>query len=101
MSLDRTIVCSDCRTEFVFTESEQEFFASKGFTEPRRCPACRAQRKAARNGDSSSSPRSYSASNGTREMFSAICSSCGQEARVPFQPSGNKPVYCSDCFRSR
>ena len=38
---------------------------------------------------------------GTREMFSATCSSCGKEAQVPFRPSGNKPVYCSDCFRAR
>jgi len=36
-----------------------------------------------------------------REMFSATCSSCGQEAQVPFQPSGDKPVYCSTCFEQR
>ena len=34
-----------------------------------------------------------------REMFSATCDSCGKEARVPFRPTGTKPVYCSDCFR--
>lgn len=33
-----------------------------------------------------------------RQMFSAICSECGNEARVPFQPRGDRPVYCSDCF---
>jgi CxxC-x17-CxxC domain-containing protein len=32
-------------------------------------------------------------------MYSAVCSNCGQEALVPFQPSGDKPVYCSDCFQ--
>ena len=31
-------------------------------------------------------------------MFSVTCSACGNEARVPFQPRGDKPVYCSDCF---
>ncbi len=31
-------------------------------------------------------------------MYSATCSTCGREARVPFQPRGDKPVYCSDCF---
>ena len=36
-----------------------------------------------------------------REMFSATCSSCGKEAQVPFQPSGDKPVYCSSCFEQR
>ena len=33
-----------------------------------------------------------------REMFSVTCSSCGNDALVPFQPRGDKPVYCSDCF---
>ena len=36
-----------------------------------------------------------------REMFSATCSSCGNEAQVPFRPTSGKPVYCSDCFRSQ
>ena len=34
-------------------------------------------------------------------MYSATCSTCGKEARVPFQPRGDKPVYCSDCFTPR
>ncbi|TME68042.1 MAG: hypothetical protein E6I48_17285, partial [Chloroflexi bacterium] len=38
---------------------------------------------------------------GAREMFTATCSNCGKEARVPFQPRGDKPVYCSDCFEQR
>lgn len=32
------------------------------------------------------------------EMHSAICSKCKNECQVPFQPTGNKPVYCRDCF---
>ncbi|HEY5476349.1 MAG TPA: CxxC-x17-CxxC domain-containing protein [Tepidiformaceae bacterium] len=34
-------------------------------------------------------------------MFSAICGSCGKEAKVPFQPRGDRPVYCNDCFQSQ
>lgn len=33
-----------------------------------------------------------------KEMYDAICSNCGRECRVPFEPTGSKPVYCSDCF---
>jgi CxxC-x17-CxxC domain-containing protein len=33
-------------------------------------------------------------------MFPAVCASCGVETEVPFQPSGEKPVYCRDCFQS-
>ena len=43
---DKTLVCSDCGAEFVFTEGEQEFYAEKGFTnEPKRCPECRKAKK--------------------------------------------------------
>ena len=100
---DKTLTCRDCGQSFSFTVGEQEFFASRGFTnEPSRCPECRAERKASRgSGGYSSGGYSSGGSGGygrEREMFSATCSSCGNEARVPFQPRGDKPVYCSDCF---
>jgi hypothetical protein len=45
---DKTLTCKDCGAEFIFSASEQEFYAEKGFTnEPGRCPSCRAARKAA------------------------------------------------------
>ena len=99
---DKALTCADCSQEFIFTASEQEFFTEKGFSEPRRCPSCRAARKAARNAESGggNTGGGYSGG-GSREMFSATCSSCGREARVPFQPTGSKPVYCSDCFRTQ
>ena len=100
---DRTLSCADCRQEFVFTASEQQFYADRQFSEPRRCPSCRASRKASR-GTGGSSGGGYSSGGydrGPREMFSATCSSCGREAQVPFRPSGAKPVYCSDCFTTQ
>ena len=35
------------------------------------------------------------------EMFSTTCDQCGKDCEVPFRPSGDKPVYCSDCFESK
>lgn len=47
---DKTIKCVDCGQEFTFTAGEQEFYASKGFTnEPKRCKTCREARKASNN----------------------------------------------------
>lgn len=34
-----------------------------------------------------------------RQMFPAVCSDCGRSCEVPFEPTGEKPVYCSDCFQ--
>src|SRR6266851_4041919 len=97
MSADTTLTCRDCGQAFTFTSGEQDFYASRGFSEPSRCADCRAARKAQRDGGGGCS----SGARGEREMFNATCSSCGQEAKVPFQPSGDKPVYCSACFQQR
>ena len=103
MYTDKLLTCADCGAEFTFTAGEQEFHASKGFTNPPgRCPTCRSARRAQRDGGSySSGGAGRSSYGGQREMFSATCASCGKEAQVPFQPRGDKPVYCSDCFRSQ
>ena len=106
---DKTLVCVDCGQEFAFTASEQQFYTDRQFSEPRRCPSCRAARKAARGNDSyggngggsNGGGGSRGFDRGPREMFSATCASCGREAQVPFQPNGSKPVYCSDCFSSQ
>ena len=124
MYQDKILTCADCGQQFAFSTSEQQFYADRQFSEPRRCPSCRASRKASRGGGSYSGGggSSYSAggytggsigsygggsgySNGgsraPREMFTATCSSCGREAKVPFRPTSGKPVYCNDCFASR
>ncbi len=113
---DKTLQCRDCGNEFVFSAGEQEFYATRGFSEPTRCPDCRAARKAARNdggagmgyrdsgsmgGGSRSFGRSSSDASGTRQMFKVVCAECGQETEVPFEPRNGRPVYCRDCFERR
>ncbi len=89
---DKSIKCCVCGREFTHSAEDQEFFQKKGFTnEPKRCNSCRQARKSERYGSSS-----Y----GTpREMFSVTCAECGKDTEVPFKPRGDKPVYCSDCYR--
>ena len=38
---------------------------------------------------------------GPREMHKAICADCKKECEVPFKPSGERPVFCRDCFSKR
>lgn len=93
MAQDKTLTCRDCGASFEFTVSEQEFYAEKGFTnEPGRCRDCRTARK---------NTGGRGASNGPREMFDAVCAECGCDTKVPFNPSNDRPVYCSDCFSKR
>jgi CxxC-x17-CxxC domain-containing protein len=81
---DKNLTCADCGQEFVFTASEQDFYAAGGA------------------GGYGGGGGGYGARDrGPREMFAATCSSCGREAQVPFRPTSGKPVYCSDCFRSQ
>jgi CxxC-x17-CxxC domain-containing protein len=94
MLSDKTLTCMECGDEFTFTTGEQEFYASRGYTnEPRRCPRCCSARK--------SQQRGYGDSYGSaREMHPAVCAECGRDTMVPFLPRGDRPVYCSDCFSS-
>jgi len=91
---DKTLTCTDCGKEFVFSAEEQEQFATRGYTnEPKRCPDCRAARKRGPGGSGGSYGQ-------RREMFPAVCAQCGKNTEVPFQPRDGRPVYCSDCFRA-
>lgn len=88
---DKTLVCRDCGNEFVFSANEQAFFAEKGFqNEPTRCTACRAARRAQNGGN-----------NGPRQMYEVVCAGCGCNTQVPFQPRGDRPVFCRECFEAQ
>ncbi len=100
---DQTLVCRDCQQGFTFTVGEQEFYESRGLTNaPGRCPECRAAHKQSQRGQrdysggGSNRGREYEA----RQMYNVICASCGQETQVPFEPRGDRPVYCSACYQS-
>jgi CxxC-x17-CxxC domain-containing protein len=115
---DMTLTCRDCGQTFTFTEGEQDFYNSKGYSQPTRCASCRATKKAQRGNDSyggdsygnssygggggggysSGGGGGYGGGRGERTMTQVTCSSCGKLAEVPFVPSGDRPVYCSDCF---
>ncbi len=92
---DKSLQCSDCGATFTFSAGEQEFFASKGYTnEPKRCPQCRQARKAGRYGDGDYGNRSR------RQMYPVVCAQCGKDTEVPFEPREGRPVYCSDCYKT-
>jgi len=66
--------------------------------------ACRAKHKAARQGgggDRGGNFRSGGGDRGPRQMFTVTCAECGKETTVPFQPKGDRPVYCRECFDKR
>ena len=85
---DKTLVCRDCGKEFVFSASEQQFYADKGFqNDPTRCHECRAARRNREN-----------PARAERQYFEVICDGCGATTQVPFQPKGDRPVYCRECF---
>ena len=98
---DRTLTCVECGQPFTFSADDQAYHAQKGYTnEPKRCPTCRQSRRDNRYGGG------YSTGGGgggyessyRREMYPVICAQCGKETEVPFQPRGDRPVYCRDCY---
>ena len=35
-----------------------------------------------------------------KQVHKAVCDKCGATCEVPFKPTGSKPIYCRDCFRT-
>ncbi len=66
---DKPIFCNDC-------------FRNKRSSEPRRFGG----RDSGRFGSSD------------KRMYKVVCDKCGKECEVPFKPTGDKPVYCKECF---
>ena len=36
-----------------------------------------------------------------RILYQAVCADCCKRCEVPFKPSGDRPVYCPECFAIR
>ncbi len=92
-------VCSDCGQE-----CEVPFKPTEG--KPVRCQECfkKSRPSRGRNFNNRGSGRFGGRGNGRfgsdrpREVHKATCADCGKECEVPFKPTGDKPVYCRDCY---
>lgn len=81
---DKELTCRSCGQSFLFTASEQEYYAQKGFnTAPRRCKDCRRAQRSRKE---------------KRPVYRAVCAACGREAQLPFKPREDRMVFCGDCY---
>jgi CxxC-x17-CxxC domain-containing protein len=95
MAGDIQLTCSDCGQDFTFTAADQSFFSERGYSTPKRCKPCRMAKKNDQGGGGSGY-RSAPA-----QGTPVICSGCGQPTTVPFEPRGDRPVFCRDCYQAR
>ena len=103
---DQRLKCVDCGEEFLFTAGEQAFYRQHGLVHiPNRCKRCRdarkGQRAGGRTGLETRAPTRHREVRGQKELHVAVCSECGAETQVPFQPTSGRPIYCRDCFQER
>jgi CxxC-x17-CxxC domain-containing protein len=98
MAGDQQLTCSDCGQVFTFSAEDQDFFRERGYSTPKRCKSCRQARK-------SEQPGGGGGGGGYQRSSSAstvvTCSGCGQQTTVPFEPRGDRPVYCQNCYQAR
>ena len=71
---DITLSCRECGKKFVFTEGEQDFYNSKGFISPSRCPECRTEKR--------------------NQPQHLVCSQCRSELEK------GSSVFCTACLAS-
>lgn len=103
MAGDLQLTCSDCGQDFTFTAADQSFFSERGYSTPKRCKPCR-QAKKNEQGGGGGGGYGGGGGGGYRQQSqgtSVICSSCGQQTTVPFEPRGDRPVFCRDCFNAQ
>ncbi|HTJ29740.1 MAG TPA: CxxC-x17-CxxC domain-containing protein [Acidobacteriaceae bacterium] len=103
---DLQLTCSDCGREFTFTAADQSFFSERGYSTPKRCKPCRQAKKADSGGGGGyGGGSSYGGGGGYSQRASTstavTCSGCGQQTTVPFEPRGDRPVFCRDCFQAQ
>ncbi len=110
-----TTTCSDCKKEtkvpfkptgakpVYCRECYQKHKPQEGFKNLRG-PSSRSGNKSSYRSSSRSSNRyddrdRRQSERGEREFHTTTCSECKKETKVPFKPTGVKPVYCSECYR--
>jgi len=87
------LCCEGCGDSFVFSAGEARYFRERGLVQPKRCPACRAARR-------KEDPRRQ-APDHEDDPQARPCDACGALTRVPFEPKGERPIYCERCFKYR
>jgi CxxC-x17-CxxC domain-containing protein len=99
MAGDLQLTCSDCGREFTFTSEDQSFFRERGYSTPKRCKPCRQAKKNEQGGGGAGGGGGYRAAPATGTAV--VCSGCGQQTTVPFEPRGDRPVFCRDCYQAQ
>jgi CxxC-x17-CxxC domain-containing protein len=85
---DKSLTCVDCEQAFVWTASEQLFYADRGFkNEPKRCRGCKS--------------RKFAPTARERVSATAVCAQCGKTTTVPFTPKPGRPIFCAECYKER
>jgi len=102
MTGDLQLTCSDCGQEFTFTAADQAFFRERGYAAPKRCKACRQAKKMDQGGGGGG----YGGGGGgyrsaQTQGTTVICAGCGQQTTVPFEPRGDRPVFCRSCYQAQ
>lgn len=100
MTGDIQLTCSDCGQEFTFTADDQAFFRDRGYSAPKRCKPCRQAKKNEQQGGGGGYGGGYRAA-GASQGTSVICAGCGQQTTVPFEPRGDRPVFCRSCYQAQ
>lgn len=92
---DKSILCIDCGSEFIWSSGEQAFFRDKNLQNPpKRCKGC----KQAKNERLAVIAAAQASGVKQRIEVSVKCARCGEATTVPFYPSQGRPVYCRSCF---
>jgi len=107
----RTPICVDCGETFARAPEEAAGRHDPALPLSARCPACRQHRRDALNasrlaayatGVAGAAPwPAPGPESGNGRLHNARCAACSRSIRLPFRPSGDRPVFCRACLQMR
>ena len=108
---ERTPICVDCGESFARASEELDGQRDPSLPLSARCPACRERRRIQQNARRLASYAtgpvgapvwpSPGPETGSGRLHNAVCAACSRSIRLPFRPSGDRPVFCRACLNIR
>lgn len=77
--------CEKCNKDFLIITKEIDFYKDKNFPLPKKCPACRLERRISlRN---------------KKELFGYNCDKCKKDIVIAFDPIEGQEIFCKACHQ--
>ena len=100
-NLDVSAVMAQIQEQLAVLDRKLDAFMTKSLTELAQALAAQKPSAPSHTHSAPHQPGPRPQEQPRRQMFAVVCFECGKDCEIPFKPSGDRPVYCQECFAKR